>query len=205
MSRPPTQLESWNSWFKVNFLKENQQIFAVSYSFLCYMWYISGSNLASTKNCVREGWFNKRFKFWVMEGRDQIGSNDLQRARFSCGSMIRLQAHPLPPPVSRQQVASLSQSSCLSPVELGGKRVGVEPNHATTRKPKSFNTLWSWRCCVSSGSLHGDPRHSHRGGVLTLEQEEDTHRDPRGRELEAQAGEALKNTVLYKTGRKKDP
>ncbi len=44
---------------------------------------------------------------------------------------------------------------------------------------------------VSSGSLHGDPRHSHRGGVLPLEQEEDTHRDPGGRELEAQAGEAL--------------
>ncbi len=48
----------------------------------------------------------------------------------------------------RQQVASLSQYSCVSPVELltvrGG---GEEPNHITARKPgrldlhESFNTL----------------------------------------------------------------
>jgi hypothetical protein len=36
--------------------------------------------------------------------------DDLWRTRLSCGRMIRLLAHPLPP--SRQQVVSLSQSSC---------------------------------------------------------------------------------------------
>ncbi len=42
-------------------------------------------------------------------------------------------------PLSRQQVASLSQSSCVSPVELAdgreGEGVGVEPNHIPKRKP----------------------------------------------------------------------
>jgi len=36
---------------------------------------------------------------------------DLYRIRLSCGRTIRLLAHPLPP--SRQQVISLSQSSCV--------------------------------------------------------------------------------------------
>jgi hypothetical protein len=46
---------------------------------------------------------------------------------------------PSPPPPSCQQVASLSQSSCVSPVELtdgiagGGEE--KEPNHTTARKP----------------------------------------------------------------------
>ncbi len=74
--------------------------------------------------------------------------------------------------------------------------VGVEPN---------LSILSGRDGAVISGSLHGDSRHSHRRGVLPLEQEEDTNRDPGGRELEAKAGEALKITVLYKTGRKKDP
>ncbi len=56
---------------------------------------------------------------------------------------------PLPPPAG-EQVVSLSQSSCVSPVELTDgirERGGVdeEPNH-TTRESldlyKSFNTLW---------------------------------------------------------------
>jgi hypothetical protein len=47
---------------------------------------------------------------------------------------------PHPPP-SCQQVVSLSQSSCVSPVELnnGGEegkgRVDEEPNHTTAKKP----------------------------------------------------------------------
>jgi hypothetical protein len=49
--------------------------------------------------------------------------------------MIRLLAHPL----SRAQVFSLSQSSCVSPVELtdgrGREGEGEEPNHTTARKP----------------------------------------------------------------------
>jgi hypothetical protein len=45
---------------------------------------------------------------------------------------------PAPSHFSRQQVASLSQSSCVSPVQLtegredGGS--GVEPNHTAARK-----------------------------------------------------------------------
>jgi hypothetical protein len=39
--------------------------------------------------------------------------------------MIRLLVHPLPPPLSRQEVVSLSQSSCvLTTVELSDGRVG---------------------------------------------------------------------------------
>jgi hypothetical protein len=55
--------------------------------------------------------------------------------------MIRLPAHPLPPsPVhslSRQQVVSLSQSSCVvcrrSSLLTGEVGVGVEPNQTTAR------------------------------------------------------------------------
>ncbi len=45
---------------------------------------------------------------------------------------------PLPSPLSRQQVDSLSQFSCVSPVELTdggvGEGVGEEPNHTTAKK-----------------------------------------------------------------------
>jgi hypothetical protein len=45
---------------------------------------------------------------------------------LSCGRMIRLHAHPLLLPLSRQQVASLSQPSYVSPVKLtDGKGEGV--------------------------------------------------------------------------------
>ncbi len=43
-----------------------------------------------------------------------------------------------PTPLSRQQVVSLPQSSCVSPVEQpDGKKEGMgeEPNHTTARKP----------------------------------------------------------------------
>jgi hypothetical protein len=49
--------------------------------------------------------------------------NDLYRARLSCGRIIRPLAHPLPP-LSCQQVVSLSLSSCVSPVELADGRGG---------------------------------------------------------------------------------
>jgi hypothetical protein len=43
------------------------------------------------------------------------------------------------PPRSSQQVVSLSQPSCVSPVELtdggGGEGVEEETNHTSTRKP----------------------------------------------------------------------
>jgi hypothetical protein len=54
--------------------------------------------------------------------------------------MIRLLAHHLPS-LSRQQIVSLSQSYCVSLVELKltgvGREVGVgeEPDHTTVRKP----------------------------------------------------------------------
>ncbi len=45
-----------------------------------------------------------------------------------------------PTPLSSQQVVSLSQSSCVSPVEIkcrrgGGGGAGEEPNHTTAKKP----------------------------------------------------------------------
>jgi hypothetical protein len=49
---------------------------------------------------------------------------------------------PPSPPLSRQQLVSLSQSSCVSPVESCGGGMGEELNH--TKKSglyKSFNTL----------------------------------------------------------------
>jgi hypothetical protein len=56
-------------------------------------------------------------------------------------TLIRLLPIPPPPPLSRQQVVSLSQSSRELPVELtdgkeGEERVGEEPNHTTARKPE---------------------------------------------------------------------
>ncbi len=47
--------------------------------------------------------------------------NDLLRTRLSCGRMIRLLTHPLLP-LSRQQLVSLPQPSCVSPAELTGVR-----------------------------------------------------------------------------------
>ncbi len=44
---------------------------------------------------------------------------------------------PAPSPLFRQQVVSLSHSSCVSPVDItyGGDGVGEEPNHTIARKP----------------------------------------------------------------------
>jgi hypothetical protein len=67
---------------------------------------------------------------------DQRVLKDLLRIRLSCGPMVRLLA---PSPLSREQVVSLSQSSCVSPAELT-ERVGaggvleVEPNHCDREK-----------------------------------------------------------------------
>ncbi len=59
-----------------------------------------------------------------------------------------------PSPFSRQQVVYLSQSSCVSPVELTDERVGgggggwarrqiIRPRESLALY-KSFNTLWAW-------------------------------------------------------------
>jgi hypothetical protein len=48
---------------------------------------------------------------------------DLYRTMLCCGRMIRLLAHPLPS-LSWQQVVSVSQSPCVSPVELTDGRGG---------------------------------------------------------------------------------
>jgi hypothetical protein len=57
--------------------------------------------------------------------------NDLRRTRLFRRLMIWLLPHPL----SCEQVVSLSQSSCVSPVELTDRRGGKDPNHTTARKP----------------------------------------------------------------------
>jgi len=54
----------------------------------------------------------------------QIVLNDLQRTRHFCNRMIWLLAHPLTPPLSCQQVVSLSKSFCVSPVDLNFGRGG---------------------------------------------------------------------------------
>jgi hypothetical protein len=58
---------------------------------------------------------------------------------FSLSYDLAPPSSPTPRPPFRQQVASLSQSSCLSPVELtdgrGGEEVGEEPNKTKARKP----------------------------------------------------------------------
>ncbi len=46
--------------------------------------------------------------------------NDLKRTRISYGRMIRLLVDPLPP-LSHDQIVSLSQSSNVSSVESGGR------------------------------------------------------------------------------------
>jgi hypothetical protein len=46
-----------------------------------------------------------------------------------------------PPPLSRQQVVSLSQSSCVSPVELTHRGGGEESNPRTARKLVLYNPL----------------------------------------------------------------
>jgi hypothetical protein len=56
-------------------------------------------------------------------------------------TLIRLLPIPPLPPLSRQQIVSLSQSSRVFPVELtdgreGEERVGEEPSHTTARKPE---------------------------------------------------------------------
>jgi hypothetical protein len=58
--------------------------------------------------------------------------NDLQMTRFSCGRMIRLLAHPLPP----FPPASLSQSFRVSPAEYtDGRGRGRVDQLTTARKP----------------------------------------------------------------------
>jgi hypothetical protein len=84
--------------------------------------------------------------------------------------MIRLLAHPL----SRQQVVSLAQSSCVSPVKLtdvtrggGGEKGAEETNHTTARKSDPLyiilNSLVNGR--VSTGPVwHEVPRVEDDGG-----------------------------------------
>ncbi len=77
--------------------------------------------------------------------RGQSLLNDLQKTRLSAGRMIRLLTHPLPP-LSREQVVSLSQSSCVSPVELtdgGARSQSIRPREGLVLY-KSFNTLCPW-------------------------------------------------------------
>jgi hypothetical protein len=60
------------------------------------------------------------------------GLNDLKRTKLANDCMIRLHARPLPFPFSRQQMFSLSQSSCVA---------GMEPNHTIMALYKSLSPL----------------------------------------------------------------
>ncbi len=76
-------------------------------------------------------------------GRQRV-LNDLKRTRLSRRLMIWLLSHPLP--LSRQQVVSLSPSSCVSPVELteGGQweRSQIIRQRESLVIYESFSTLW---------------------------------------------------------------
>ncbi len=61
--------------------------------------------------------------------------NVLLRTRLSCGRMIWILPHPLPP--SSQQVVSLSKSSFVSPVELMDGAGGASINHSILFGPAS--------------------------------------------------------------------
>jgi hypothetical protein len=88
-----------------------------------------------TESCPTHVIFNNLFTF------PPRGSCILQRAKLSRPSYDWAPPHPIPP-LSLQQVVSLSQSSCVSRVEL--TQGVVVAKYTTARKPvpyKSFNTL----------------------------------------------------------------
>ncbi len=66
--------------------------------------------------------------------RGQRGLNDLWKTRLSCGRLP-------PAPLSRQQVGSLSQSSCVSPEEVGRGRSRIIRPQESLALYKSFNTF----------------------------------------------------------------
>ncbi len=77
---------------------------------------------------------------------------------------------PYPLPLSREQVVSLSPSSCVSPVELTdggrGRGAGEEPNHMTARKPGSSINRSTLHTQVSHpGVLKTHPERLERGGL----------------------------------------
>jgi hypothetical protein len=80
-------------------------------------------------------------------GQSQRIPNDLKRTRLSCGRMIRLIAHPLPPsPVSNMSLflgLSVCRRSSLLTGEGGGGGQGAKSYDREETGPSiSFNTLW---------------------------------------------------------------
>ncbi len=76
----------------------------------------------------------------VSNARNQRVLNYLQRARLSCCRMIWLLSHPLPP--FRKNVVSLSQSSCVSPVQLiDGRGAGGAKSYDDEKAWSSLNRL----------------------------------------------------------------
>jgi len=66
--------------------------------------------------------------------------NDYRGSGFLAG---RLHAHSSPPPFSLQQVFSLSQSSCVSLVELtDGKGGGGGPARSQIIRPREIRTMF---------------------------------------------------------------
>jgi hypothetical protein len=74
------------------------------------------------------------------------------------------------PPLFRQQVISLSQSSCKSPVQLiligeGGEGVGKEPNpnHKTARKPTVNHSILfgGWNFLLQSPTRGPKQKNNH--------------------------------------------
>ncbi len=88
------------------------------------------------------------------------------------GFLAVVTSSPHPIPLSRQQVVSLSQSSCVLPVELtdgrGWEGVGEEPNH-TRRESlvlyESFNALWLTQSTPLLATQREEIQEREKGGV----------------------------------------
>ncbi len=122
----------------------------ISYTYDLYTYYMHIFVFADKKNKVIRRIFTSP-SVTLPSLSDSFG-NLLRRLapRLSLRLLIRLLAHPHPP-LSRQQVVSLSQSSCVSPVELTDGERGESRGWARSQiiRPreslalyKSFRTLW---------------------------------------------------------------
>ncbi len=111
----------------------------------------------------------------ILNALDQRVFNDLWLTRLSRVRMIWLLIHPLSP-FSRQQLVYLSQSPCVSPVELTARTGGGRwaKSRESLALYKSFNTLWDVPCkAVFEGRLLCEPDVVHSEAVRRLQPEQD--------------------------------
>jgi hypothetical protein len=81
---------------------------------------------------------------------------------------------PSPSPLSRQQIVSLSQSSCVSPVEFtdrGGGELSGRGAKSYDRKKAwpciNYSILFAYRCCLHSVAS-GNPMENAKIVIVTI-------------------------------------